>query len=161
MWLRSATYADVDAVCDNLSQISADEMAKAGVQHRWHVKKRAKICKDQGFLHVGLKGDTPICIFGSIPYDTNVMRTWFIGSDEYFDKSPVTIRDSAKHIAKIAKAFPHFTFESFSLSDNPAVLKWFRALGFRFAESLPGGMRRFRFVGRNSTNDKECATYMS
>lgn len=160
MWTREATYADVDAVCDNLNQISADEMIKAGIVDRWQVKLRAKMCKNNGLLHVGMKDSVPICIFGSIPFEINTMRTWFIGSDEYFNKSPATIRDSARYIAKMAARFPNYTFESFSLSNHPAALKWFRAMGFRFVEIDPSGARRFRFVGRNSTSSKECATYI-
>ncbi|MEO7016914.1 MAG: hypothetical protein ABI067_10280 [Leifsonia sp.] len=159
MWFKGATYADVDTVCDNFSQISADEMAKAGVINRWQVKLRAKRCKDDGFLHVGIKNDVPICIFGAVRFETNEMRTWFVGTDDYFVKDSTIIRDTIRHLAKMAKVFPHHTFESFSHSTNQASLKWFRTLGFRFVDNTPEGAKRFRFVGRNSTNSKECATY--
>ncbi|MEP6827746.1 MAG: hypothetical protein ABJA10_06700 [Aestuariivirga sp.] len=159
MWFKGATYADVDAVCDNLSQISADEMAGSNVTDRWQVKLRAMRCKNDGFLHVGIKNEVPICIFGAIRFETNTMRTWFIGTDDYFVKDSTIIRDTIRHMAKMAKVFPHYSFESLSHSANPSALKWFRALGFSFVDIAPNGVRRYRFVGRNSTNHKECATH--
>ena len=159
MWFKGATYKDVDAVCDNLSQISASEMAAAKGKDRWQAKLRAKSCKDGGFLHVGIKNEIPICVFGAMRFDTNVMRTWFIGTDDYFVKDKTIIRDTIRHMAKMAKVFPHCTFESYSSSSDSATLKWFRTLGFRLV-SAEGGIRLFRYVGRNSTSAKEYATYL-
>lgn len=159
MWHRQATYADVDAVLDNLSQISADEMSKVGIQNRWAVKLRAKMCKDKGTFHAGIKGDKPICIFGAIPFETNTLRTWFIGSDDYFTNDLSTLRGSRRYMDYLAKRFPHFSIESLSRSEHPAVLKWFRAMGFGYVDiDEANGIRKFRYGGKNSTTGKECAT---
>lgn len=159
MYFKGASYSDVDAVCHEISQISGAELFANGVDDHWKVKLRAKKCKDDGFLKVGFIGDKPVCIFGGAKSEINTMKTWFIATEEYFNGSVTTIRDTIRQMQHEAKVWPHFGFESASKSDHPAMLKWFRTLGFSFIKvDENSGARIFRYVGRNSTNSKECAT---
>jgi hypothetical protein len=150
MLMRDARYSDVENVMDQLSDISLQEMAKTGVVNAWQGLKRAKICKDTGFLKIMEDLEGPLFIFGAVKIDVSSLRTWFIATERYFNQ-PMAAKGTAKAMRRIAKAYPHHVFETISLSNHPASLKWFQTLGFEMVKR-EGPATIYRYVGKNSTN---------
>lgn len=155
MYLQDGRYADVEAVMDDMSEISLNEMGKSGVVNAWQGLRRAKICKDTGFLKVMRDDKGPLFIFGAVRTDVASMRTWFIAADRYF-ANPLAVRSTAKAMARVAQSYPRHVFESISKSDHPKTTKWFESLGFKLVKWQDGG-KVYRFVGRNSTGRKKSA----
>ena len=153
MYLMDATYENVRDVMHDMSDISLAEMGAAGATNAWQGLIRAKLCKDKGFLKAIMLGPTPVAIFGAAKVDVNTMRTWFIGSDKYFSLKIAGVKVAAREMARMAEAYPHFSFESVSASTEPSVIKWFSALGFNRVKT-EGCWTTFRYVGRKLKNAK-------
>ena len=83
--MTEARYSDVEDVMHDMSDLSLQEMAACGVKHAWHGLKRAKVCKDKGFLKVMRDDKGPLFVFGAAEMNPGVFRTWFIGTERYFD----------------------------------------------------------------------------
>lgn len=150
MIIRDARFTDVEEVMDKLSNVSLYEMGRAGVENAWQGLRRAKMCKDKGFLKVAFDGDTPMFIFGAVTVDSCTMRTWFIATEQYFDKKVSHVKDTARFMAEIAARYPNRVFEAISLSNHPSVNKWFAAIGFSRVKYTDGGTI-YRHVGRRWT----------
>lgn len=148
MYIMEAKYRDVENVMHKLSEISLGEMAAANVTDAWNGLKRAKLCKDQGFLKVIKDGDTPMAIFGAIR-DKNVYRTWFIATEDFFAKKVVCAKVVAREIQRIQKRMPRMIFEAYTRPQHPAYRKWFRVIGFSFIKAIDDVML-FRYTGRKA-----------
>lgn len=159
--VRDARFDDVRDVMDKISDVSLEEMTNCGVTNAWQGLKRAKLCKDEGFLKVGMDGDEPLFIFGAATVATGQFRTWFIGTERYFDpKNARAIKATAKIMANIAKRFSNFTFEARTASRRDQVLRWFSLLGFNYV-SREDGMMIFRYVGRKLAKSQRCAKFLT
>lgn len=166
--MTEARYDDVDKVVDKISGISFQELLDFGVvhkvtgqPHRFLCMKRAKLCKEKGFLKIMRKGEDPQFVFGAAELERGVYRTWFMGTESYFDPANrAGVRATAKAMASIAGRHPRHTFEARSASKHEAVLRWFGAIGFSFVEQKDGAMT-FRYVGRNSTKAGKYANLTS
>lgn len=159
--MTEARYADVEDVMDRMSDITLAEMVACGVTTAWQGLKRAKLCKDKGFLKVMRKGEDPQFIFGAAEIDKGTYRTWFLGTESYFDPANRSaMRATAKAMASVAARHPRHTFEARSASKHESVLRWFGLLGFSFVEQKNGTMV-FRYVGRNSTKAGKYANLIS
>jgi hypothetical protein len=148
MYIMEAKYRDVEAVMDRLSAISLGEMAANNVTDAWHGLKRAKLCKDHGFLKVIKDGHTPMAIFGAIK-DKQVYRTWFIATEDFFAKKITCAKVVAREIARTQARMPHMTFEAYTKPQHPQFQKWFRVIGFKFIEAIDDVML-FRYTGRQA-----------
>ena len=156
--IRPATYADVEDVMDRISEISADEMVRCGVDSAWKGLGRAKMCKDKGYLDVGVRDGVPQCVFGGVR-DGHVMRTWFIAAKEYFEGGLPVIRASRRHMARVAKLYPNFSIEAASLSQHPDVTRWFETMGFEVTQKA-GDATLFRYKSTNSTAGSNSANFL-
>ncbi len=159
--MTEARYSDVEDVMHDMSDLSLQEMAACGVKHAWHGLKRAKVCKDKGFLKVMRDDKGPLFVFGAAEMNPGVFRTWFIGTERYFDPKNVKVAAAtAKAMASIADRHPRFVFEARSASRHEQVLRWFGLLGFSFVEQKDG-MLAFRYVGRKLANSGKYGKLLS
>jgi hypothetical protein len=159
--IRDARFDDVRDVMDKISDVSLEEMTNCGVMNAWQGLKRAKLCKDSGFLKVAFDGSEPLFIFGAATVATGQFRTWFIGTDKYFDpKNAKMIKATARVMEQLAKRFSHFSFEARTASRRDQVLRWFSLLGFNYV-SREDGMMVFRYVGRKLAKSQNCAKFLT
>lgn len=152
MYIMEAKYRDVEEVMSELSPISLGEMAASGVNDAWNGLKRAKTCREQGFLKVIKDGQKPLAIFGAIKVGS-VYRTWFVASEAFFAKKIASVKVVAREMKRVAERMPHAQFEAATLPQHPAYRKWFNTVGFKFVNSVDGVMV-FRYIGRVATRQE-------
>lgn len=159
--VHEARYDDVRDVMDKMSEISLKEMAACGVNNAWLGLKRAKMCKDKGFLKVMRDGEEPLFIFGAAELWSGTYRTWFIGTEKYFDpKNRKAQLATVRTMEQIAKRSPRHVFEASTASTHENVLRWFGMLGFDYVDRKDGRIT-FRYVGRKLANSGKYAKLLS
>ncbi len=136
---RRGTFADVDHVLSDLSDVSAIEMMNFECT-KWDMLKRARACMDSGGLDCLVENDEPLAMIGTVitngqPY---THRTWFIASKKYFDMGVKSVIAGRRYMSTLAKSRPGVSFESLTASSHPEVERWFALLGFRRIQELDG-----------------------
>ncbi|WP_137389146.1 hypothetical protein [Rhodoligotrophos defluvii] len=143
---KKATLADVAAVLNNCSEITAQEMEEIGISG-W---KMLALLRKNGLDHAeaAFDGRGPLYIFNhSRTRISTVRSTTFLATKRYFDLGPRGVFVARQHLANITRDWPGVIFESRTLSRHKDVARWFKALGF---SPMPGVSNPSLFVYQNS-----------
>ena len=131
---RTATIADLSSIFKDLALRMADQYATAGLNID-EVKDEFLMCLREGRGHTLLEGGKPVAMIAWREVD-HAAQTAFAAHDSFFSRS--TVRFCKKHIRLIQALCGNLPVHSYSWSDRPEVVKWFRVLGFKERERGQG-----------------------
>jgi hypothetical protein len=131
---RTATTADLAAIFRDLALRMADQYATAGLNID-EVKDEFLMCLREGRGHTLLEDGKPVAIIAWREVE-HAAQTAFAAHESFFSRS--TVRFCEKHIRRIQALCGNLPIHSYSWSDRPEVVKWFRVLGFKEGERGQG-----------------------
>jgi hypothetical protein len=123
---RTATPADLVEIFKDLARRMADQYATAGLNID-EVKDEFMMCLKEGRGHTLLQDGQPVAIIAWREAD-DAAQTAFAAHESFFSRS--SVRFCKKHIRRIQALCGNLPIHSYSWSDRPEVMKWFRILGF-------------------------------
>ncbi len=127
---RTATTADLSEILRGLSLRMADQYAAAGLNIE-EVKDEFLMALREGRGHTLLESGKPAAIIAWREID-HAAQTAFAAHESFFSRN--TVRFCKKHVRRIQALCGNLPIHSYSWSDRPEVVKWFRILGFREGE---------------------------
>lgn len=133
---RAATTADLTAILRGLAVRMTDQYTAAGLNIE-KVKDEFLMALREGRGHTLLENGKPVAMIAWREVD-HVAQTAFAAHESFF--SGATVRFCKKHIRHIQALCGNLPIHSYSWSDRPEVVKWFRVLGFKEIEHGKGFM---------------------
>ena len=131
---RTATPGDLAEIFRDLAIRMADQYATAGLNID-EVKDEFMMCMREGRGHTLLQDGRPAAIIAWREAD-GAAQTAFAAHESFFSRS--SVRFCKKHIRRIQALCGNLPIHSYSWSDRPEVMKWFRVLGFEERERANG-----------------------
>lgn len=126
--------ADISAVLDNPSAITAREIERAGFT-QWTALKFLRDCLKDGEARTVFFDGEIAFILGIAPHPLMPRHSslWFIATEAYWRAGAQGVRFGRSFLRSMEQRFPseHLTARSFS--DHPDTERWFALLGFRLA----------------------------
>lgn len=134
MEYRSSTPEDIATIFRNLSLRVTDQYSAAGFNID-AAKDEVLMSLKEGRSHTFWKDGKPIAII-AWREQNDVAEIAFAAHESFFSRS--TVRFCKKHIRRVQALCGNVPVDSYSWSDRPEIIKWFKVLGLNERERRNG-----------------------